>query len=1009
MRSADKQRGVTVEWDDGHSTTVTPNKLKVLAADTFGTTPRATPAAPPAAAPSPSASQGRSDGRPPSAPPIEDQPRRRPLIGDLIPASVEEANDRRDEVEALLRQELEPNDYASYRVEITNVETTFGMRPSVSFDATIAKDGEMVGMVSRAFNRENDGTMWAYHDTIALGEEHQGKGFSSAWNEYLEDWYVESGLDHIELVASFSGAYVWARNAYAWYDADQPGQPSGETKRFKPVWKLGAEVNRLARLIDDHDAGTVSAEARLPDDLLERERRELAQARDLLERFRLPFDDPQFPQPINIASIGWSPERKPDRERDPWLGYRVMFDSSWRGIKWLPSTPVSRPSPGVKADHALPFGQEGSPMSVTLEYKAVAPLAPVWGITADDEEGTFTALVAVTGVKDNVNDVIVPGAFAGTLIERTPKGVHSHDDEQWTARTLIAEELMPGDPRLPRTTRDGKAWPRAAGAVYIKGQFNLATKQGRDAYENVKFFKEQCEWSIGYAVIPGRSKRDSKGVRHIHELALYEYSTVLVAANPLAMTLSVKSQFGRGATIEVTDPVPAPAAREVGTYDVRIHIPEGLNPEEIGRKAAQLLRAHGIGGRLVKTDDAPEQSHAQGDDRRPGAMIALKLPADVADAVALDDGVPVEELHVTLAYIGKGLTPEQLTAAEGAARSAAGSVGPLAGIVGGLGAFPEGEDGVPVWAPVDVPGLEVLRQRVVDALQDAGAPVALNHGYTPHITRVYLTDGDPLPEPLGPIPVQFHDLEFVVGGESTRIPLGGAAPAETAGTETKSARLDLMLRAAGLPLPLSYEEIADRIRTAMRQWLYQDGTPPEDQAWIYTTATFPRVAVVSAERHGSIQTWQVPYIITPVGGVVLGDPQSVEVDVSVPGGQESAVVEQAVDHMAVLTKSLQGTLGGGEVKAGQVLSGVNFNKLLAAYSAIGDVLKSSGHDPEKLRGDDRPEAEPMPAEAPIQPDSTAPSARPTGFKSAPLGEGMTTLTAEELFEGLAIVAYAGAS
>ncbi|MEU8378695.1 2'-5' RNA ligase family protein [Streptosporangium sp. NPDC048865] len=646
----------------------------------------------------------------------------------------------------------------------------------------------------------------------------------------------------------------------------------------------------------------------------------------------------------------------------------------------------------------------------TLEYKAVAPLAPAWGITADDEEGTFCALVAVTGVKDNVNDIIVPGAFAGTLIERTPKGVHSHDDEQWTARTLIAEELMPGDPRLPRTTRDGKAWPRAAGAVYIKGQFNLATKQGRDAYENVKFFKEQCEWSIGYAVIPGKSKRDSKGVRHIHELALYEYSTVLVAANPLAMTLSVKSQFGRGATIDVSPSATAarPPAALSKSYAVQVHIPEGADPEQVGRKAAQLLAAHGIGGRLVKADDVPEQSHAEGEDGRPSAVIVLTLPAEVAGAVAIEGGVPVEELHVTLAYLGKGLTAEQLAAAEGAARAAAGSVGPLAGMVGGLGVFPDYGDGVPVWAPVDVPGLEVLRQRVVDALQAAGAPVVLSHGYTPHITRAYLTEGDPLPEPLAAIPVQFHDLEFVVGGEGTPIPLSGAAPAEAAGTETKDARVDV-LRAAGMEIPLSYEEIADRIRTAMRMWLYQgDEVAAEDQAWICNAATFPGLAVVTAERHASRETWQVPYTISPAGVVEIGEPQPVEIGVSVPGGQESAVVEQAVDHMAVLTKSLQGALGGREVKAGQVLSGVNFGKLLAAYSAIGDVLRSAGHDPEKLREREVTEAEPMPPEAPIQPDSTAPSARPSGMKAMP-AEGMTTLTPEELYEGLALVAYAAAS
>ncbi|MEV0973287.1 hypothetical protein [Microtetraspora glauca] len=106
--------------------------------------------------------------------------------------------------------------------------------------------------------------------------------------------------------------------------------------------------------------------------------------------------------------------------------------------------------------------------------------------------------------------------------------------------------------------------------MFIKGQFNLGTDEGRRAYENVKFFREQCEWSIGYAVVPGRSKRDSRGIRHIFELALFEYSTVLVAANPLAMTLSVKSQL-------------------CGEASVDVNVPDGVTPQDIAEAVAQVL------------------------------------------------------------------------------------------------------------------------------------------------------------------------------------------------------------------------------------------------------------------------------------------------------------------------------------------------------------------------------------------------------------------------------------
>ncbi|MEV7011657.1 2'-5' RNA ligase family protein [Streptosporangium sp. NPDC051022] len=728
----------------------------------------------------------------------------------------------------------------------------------------------------------------------------------------------------------------------------------------------------------------------------------------------------------------------------------------------------------------------------TLERKALAPLAPVWGVTDDDEEGTFVSLVAVTGVEDNVKDIIVPGAVKASLVERLPKGIHSHDDKEWTARTIMAEEWLPGDPRLPKKTRDGKPWPRGAGAVAVKGQFNLNTPEGRRAYENVKFFKQQCEWSIGYAVVPGKSKRDRKGVRHIYELALYEYSTVLVAANPLAMTLSVKSQFGDEACVEVpvpdgvtprdiTDAVAQLIERKdggadrnrgdaedlrhwftqgegaarigwgadgdfdrcvaiasehmtpeqakgycnlrhheaTGTYPgqghksatspvVNITVPEGWRVDDADFLARQIL------GRLEgKADPVPAQSHTYGEDGEPAAMVALMLPLDVAAQAAVNGGLAPEEMHITLAYLGKSLTPEQISAVESTVMEVTAEAAPLSGTIGGLGVFPSGEDGVPVWAPVDVPGLEVLRQRLVDELREVGAPVVLNHGYTPHVTRAYLTEDDPLPEPLPPIPVEFHDLEVVVGGLRTPFLFEGEGDqhgdeeelvdeqAEQE-TETKGSRAEL-LRAAGMPVPLSYEEVAERIRTAMQMWLRQDA-PEQDQAWIHTAATYPDMAIVTAEHHDTLQAWQVPYTIAMDGTVQLGDPQPVAIGMTLPGADRTAAVTQVLEGAVAAMKSLLADTPRAEVKAGQVLSKVNSRKLLTAWAAIREVLKSAGVEPDPPADEieDPEEFEPMPPEAPIQPDSTAPSARPSGLKALPAD--MVALSAAEVMEGLALVA-----
>jgi HK97 family phage prohead protease len=154
----------------------------------------------------------------------------------------------------------------------------------------------------------------------------------------------------------------------------------------------------------------------------------------------------------------------------------------------------------------------------------------------NDVEGTVEAVVSVTNIVDNVNDVIEPGAYIKTLGKRIPKGVWSHDTTIPVARTLSAVELMPGDERLPAHLQEVDA-----GGVLVKMQFNLNTTRGREAYEDIKFFGHEQEWSIGYSVPEGESEMKAEtGVRHIKSLEWYEYSPVLFGAAPGTKTVSVK-------------------------------------------------------------------------------------------------------------------------------------------------------------------------------------------------------------------------------------------------------------------------------------------------------------------------------------------------------------------------------------------------------------------------------------------------------------------------------------
>ncbi|MFF4188092.1 2'-5' RNA ligase family protein [Streptomyces sp. NPDC001691] len=348
----------------------------------------------------------------------------------------------------------------------------------------------------------------------------------------------------------------------------------------------------------------------------------------------------------------------------------------------------------------------------------------------------------MTGVVDEVNDLILPGAFTRTLAARKVKTVWHHEWKDPVGTVLDIEEWRPGDPRFA-TIPGGSHWPAAAGALVAVVQFNLRTSRGRDAYEQVKMWHDhgEAQFSIGYKVPPGGASKRHDAVRIIHDLDLYEVSPVLHGAHPLTRSIEVKS-----------DPVTA-------------------TPGELEHKA---------------TWSSVELKAAEPQTGR-GVMVALYMPQDIAEGIAQPEGTPPTDLHITLAYLGDadalGGQPDDLT---DIVTSAAAGTEPLAGSIGGIGSFPDHGDGTPTWVPVDIPGLAELRQRITDRL--AASPyseaVRTEHGFTPHITLGY--DLPPV-TPVPSTPVKFTELHVVHGPDRVAIPLTGPAP-EPSPVEAKSAR-----------------------------------------------------------------------------------------------------------------------------------------------------------------------------------------------------------------------------
>lgn len=148
----------------------------------------------------------------------------------------------------------------------------------------------------------------------------------------------------------------------------------------------------------------------------------------------------------------------------------------------------------------------------------------------DSAQGVIEAVVSVFGVVDYAGERVLPGFFAESIRAKLPKGVWGHDWLSPVAKTLVAEEWLPGDSRLPQEIRQ-------FGGLYVKGQFNLDTQRGHDAFSDLQFGAID-EFSIGYEVTEDRTAKG--GVRELVKGTLFEWSPVLVGANPATSLISTK-------------------------------------------------------------------------------------------------------------------------------------------------------------------------------------------------------------------------------------------------------------------------------------------------------------------------------------------------------------------------------------------------------------------------------------------------------------------------------------
>ena len=258
-----------------------------------------------------------------------------------------------------------------------------------------------------------------------------------------------------------------------------------------------------------------------------------------------------------------------------------------------------------------------------------------------------------------------------------------------------------------------------------------------------------------------------------------------VDAGDLPPELVPADETGAGTLDDDDKPRPdvVPAALAMQAPDA----PPKAGPAAAAAPASQAAPAPLVGNLMHK---------AYKDANHDGVMVAFMLTGPVASKLVSLAGVtePIENLHVTLAYLGNvaDVAPYQDTIRRVLAEFAHGHA-PVEGTINGVGRFANTDsDGTnAVYANYDAPALPRFRGDLVEALQAAGVPVASNHGYTPHITLAYVPEAAPTPDIRPPqIPLAFNSFTLAWGEERSNYPLIAPIVGAT-NKELRSARDEL--------------------------------------------------------------------------------------------------------------------------------------------------------------------------------------------------------------------------
>lgn len=154
-----------------------------------------------------------------------------------------------------------------------------------------------------------------------------------------------------------------------------------------------------------------------------------------------------------------------------------------------------------------------------------APIVKTFEIkNADvDLENRIVSGYAATWDLDQVDDIIHRGAFSKSIQERMPAN---------KIKVLSQHDVLIGKPVEMYEDEKG---------LFVSAYISPTTR-GNDDLQLVKDGVLD-RFSIGFSIPGGKYEIDEKGIRHIYEVKLMEFSLVTFPANEAAIVLGVKAAF----------------------------------------------------------------------------------------------------------------------------------------------------------------------------------------------------------------------------------------------------------------------------------------------------------------------------------------------------------------------------------------------------------------------------------------------------------------------------------